>query len=114
MSARQGDKDRGVILSIAATGMFMALRLPPVLLVLTLSACASMSAVNRVGEDTYQVSYSAGLELMSWVEIKHAALQQANDYCTLIGQKMLHPKITSNSANNFTPKRAEVNFQCGP
>lgn len=88
------------------------LLLPSVLL----AACASMSEVEPVsdapGNNQYRVSYNAGMESASWVEIKNTARDRAREYCAAQGLRMIKPEVTSNHATGLLPKEATVTFTC--
>ena len=85
---------------------------PAAALLVLLSACAGMSEVTQVDKHTYSVTNSAGARWLTWVELKNQTLQRADEYCQSINNKLVKPKITSNSATGLTPKRATVTFEC--
>lgn len=79
---------------------------------LLLGACSSISDVTPVGKEQYRVSYNAGMRPMTWVELKNATRERAQDYCQAKGQRMVRPEITSNHATGLMPKEAIVTFSC--
>lgn len=84
---------------------------------LLLGACAASNGNNTVvavSGDTYQVSYNAGFNPISWVEIKNRTLERADSYCAELGMKMIQPTITSNNATGLIPKEATTRFRCVP
>ena len=84
----------------------------PFVAALLLSACSSMSPVQSHGKNLYSVTYNAGAEMSTWVDIKNKALVQAETHCQSLGLKMAHPKIESNRATGLAPKAATVTFNC--
>ncbi|CAJ49932.1 hypothetical protein [Bordetella avium] len=77
-----------------------------------LSACGASSEIKRVDKDRYQVRYNAGIEAMTWVEIKNQARKQAEDYCSTLERRYARPDISSNHATGLMPKEAIVTFSC--
>lgn len=91
----------------------MPFRLFPCALALSLlSACSSVSQTTPTGKDTYRVTYNAGAKFQTWVEVKNIAREQATAHCESLGQRLLHPKVTSNHATGLMPKEATVDFTC--
>lgn len=91
----------------------MSLRPLSCALALTLlGGCASMIETVPTGDQTYRVTYNAGMKLQTWVEVKLIARQQAEAHCESLGQRLSQPRITSNHATGLLPKKAFVDFTC--
>jgi hypothetical protein len=93
-----------------------SLRLLLLPIVMLPAACAEMSQVGPVseapGNKQYRVTYNAGMQAATWVEIKNAARDRARAYCTEQGLRMIKPEVTSNHATGLMPKEATVTFTC--
>ena len=90
------------------------LALPSLLLVTACATSHNNNTVVAVSDDMYEVSYNAGINLISWVEIMNRTLQRADSYCAERGLKMIQPTITSNKATGLIPKEATTRFRCVP
>lgn len=80
-----------------------------------LAGCATEVGTPRmIGEDRYEVSYYAGWNPQSWVEIKNTTIRAATDYCADQQLKLVRPETVSNRATGVVPKRATTRFSCAP
>ena len=82
------------------------------LLILTISSCASVSEVRPVGKDTYRVSSEMSGNFPSWSEVKDLSLKRANEYCNGMKSYMVEGKWETHGARGWTPLNAELTFQC--
>ena len=81
-------------------------------LLLTCTACASVSNVSTVGKDTYTVGSDSRGGFQSWAEVKAMAIQKAEAHCTSLGKHVSDVKTETHGARGWTPMEAEVTFRC--
>jgi hypothetical protein len=87
----------------------------------TLTACTLMACTTTVGPivptrepNQYTLTRRANNPLVSWVELKKGAFNQAKEYCHALGKKLTQPKITSNHATGLVRPVTHVTFSCMP
>jgi len=83
---------------------------------LTLAGCAAtMGPVTPTDQpDQYTVTNRIVGHTVSWVELKRAAIERADQYCQSIGRRLTQPEVTSNHATGLRPQEAYVTFNCEP